>query len=295
MKSVLPMPEVTTLAPAAWLALEAAHSARVAPWLDAHAARMRRSEAHPVYDFLFTYYSYAPSHLRRWHPGLGVILAGDEAERFLDWRGYARLSEGIGSSLSEIRPERLPGLRWMLSMLEASQSRPARYGCYGLHEWAMVYRSRDVRHPHPLRMNPAELSAFVESQPICCTHYDAFRFFTPEARPLNRVQPERATTAEFEQRGCLHANMDLYKWAYKLVPLTSSRLIADCFDLAREIREVDMRASPYDLADLGFEPIRIEDPDGRAEYESLQRQFTLRAEPLRDELIGLLQRVVHTL
>jgi len=89
--------------------------------------------------------------------------------------------------------------------------------------------------------------------------------------------------------------MDLYKWAYKLVPLTSSRLIADCFDLAREIREVDMRASPYDLADLGFEPIRIEDPDGRAEYESLQRQFTLRAEPLRDELIGLLQRVVHTL
>jgi len=56
-----------------------------------------------------------------------------------------------------------------------------------------------------------------------------------------------------------------------------------------------MRASPYDLAHLGFEPIRIEEPEGRAEYDSLQRQFALRAEPLRGELISLLRGVVHTL
>jgi hypothetical protein len=283
------------LEPSDWLALERAHAARVAPWLDEHSARMWRNEAHPVYDFLFTYYSYAPSHLRRWHPGLGIALMGDEAGRFLSWRGYARLESGIGASLEEIRPERIPALRWMLGMLEASQARPALYGCFGLHEWAMVYRSTAIRHPYPLRMSPHDLAAFVESQPICCTHYDAFRFFTPEARPLNRVQPERTTTTDLEQRGCLHANMDLYKWACKLVPLTSSSLIADCFELARAIREVDMRASPYDLADLGFAPIRIEQPDGRAEYESLQRQFTLRAEPLRAALIELLRRVVHTL
>jgi hypothetical protein len=295
MQTIIPTSDLTILGPADWLAMEAAHDARVAPWLDAHSSRMRRGEAHPVYDFLFTYYSFAPAHLRRWHPGLGVVLAGSEAERFLDWRGYARIHGGVGASLAEIRQERLPALRWMLSMLEGAQSRPARYACYGLHEWAMVYRARDVRHPHPLRMSAPDLAAFVESQTICCTHYDAFRFFTPQARPLNRVQPERATTAELEQRGCLHANMDLYKWAYKLVPLTSSRLIVDCFELAREIREIDMRASPYDLARLGFEPIRIEDPEGRAEYESLQRRFTVRAEPLRAELIDLLQRVVHTL
>jgi len=295
MQTILPIPEVKILAPSQWLALEAAHHARVAPWLDEHSSRMRRGEAHPVYDFLFTYYSFTPAQFRRWHPGLGVVLSGPEAERFLSWRGYGRIGEGIGASLEEIRPGRLPALRWMLAMLEGSQSRPARYGCYGLHEWAMVYRSSAVRHPHPLRMSAGDLAAFVESQAICCTHYDAFRFFTPEARPLNRVQPERATTAELEQRGCLHANMDLYKWAYKLVPLTSSRLIADCMELAREIREIDMRASPYDLAHLGFEPIRIEEPEGRAEYDSLQRQFALRAEPLRGELISLLRGVVHTL
>ena len=30
--------------------------------------------------------------------------------------------------------------------------------------------------------------------------------------------------------------MDLYKWAYKLSPLVPSELVADCFELAREIR-----------------------------------------------------------
>jgi hypothetical protein len=284
-----------SLATPAWLALEQSHAARVGPYLDAHAARMRRGEAHPVYDFLFTYYSFAPAHLRRWHPGFGVLLTGAEAERFLNYRGYCRIGDGIGASVEGIRPERAAALHWMLSMLEGSQSRPARFGCYGLHEWAMVYRSSSVRHPYPLRMSAGDLAAFVEAQALCCTHYDAFRFFTPEARPLNRLQPERATTIDLEQRGCLHANMDLYKWAYKLVPLTSSRLIADCFELARAIREVDMRASPYDLADLGFPPIRIEDPAGRAEYEAAQRIFSQRAEPLRGELIALLREVVHTI
>ena len=80
------------------------------------------------------------------------------------------------------------------------------------------------------------------------------------ARPLNRLQPTRETVPALEQRGCLHANMDLYKWAFKLAPLTPAELTADCFELARDIREVDMRASPYDLRSLGYGPIAIETP-----------------------------------
>ena len=64
-------------------------------------------------------------------------------------------------------------------------------------------------------------------------------------------------------------------------PLTPSELIADCFALAREIRELDMRASPYDLAVLGYPPIKIETPDGRAEYTSAQRSFAYRAGDIR--------------
>ena len=59
--------------------------------------------------------------------------------------------------------------------------------------------------------------------------------------------------------------MDLYKWAYKLAPATPGELLADCFALAADVRELDMRASPYDLADLGYAPVPIETPAGRAD------------------------------
>jgi hypothetical protein len=79
--------------------------------------------------------------------------------------------------------------------------------------------------------------------------------------------------------------MDLYKWAYKLAPFTSSELVADTFELAMQIREIDMRASPYDFSALGFQPIAIETPEGRADYERHQRGFAVRAAPLRAALI----------
>ncbi len=89
----------------------------------------------------------------------------------------------------------------------------------------------------------------VESHRITCTHFDAFRFFTDEARPLNLLQPTReVSSSSNEQPGCLHASMDVYKWAYKLAPLTPSELVADCFELARDVRQVDMQAAPYDLS-----------------------------------------------
>jgi hypothetical protein len=173
--------------------------------------------------------------------------------------------------------------------------RPAFFGCYGLHEWAMVYRQTpdQVRHnAWSLRFQAGELAGIVEANAICCTHFDAFRFFTAAAAPLNRLQPTRATTNQLEQRGCLHANMDLYKWAFKLAPFTPSELIADGFELARDIREVDMRASPYDLRALGFEPIPIETAAGRAEYEQHQRAFETRGAPLRSRLIALCDRLL---
>ena len=127
----------------------------------------------------------------------------------------------------------------------------------------MVYRSRRrPAQPLPLRLSPAETAEVVEERGVRCTHFDAFRFFTPAARPLNLLQPTRERSRDLEQPGCLHANMDLYKWAYKLSPLVRSELVADCFALAREIRELDMRASPYDLADLGYPPVRDRDARG---------------------------------
>ncbi len=86
--------------------------------------------------------------------------------------------------------------------------------------------------------------------------------------------------------------MDLYKWAGQLGPAVPSALLLECFDLARDVRELDMQASPYDLADLGHEPVRIETADGKAEYARRQRGFADRAAPLRAALVEVCDRLL---
>lgn len=294
------MPAAPTLSaailpPSLWRERQRAHESRIRAWTDPHQARAARGEKHPVYDFLFEYYAFRPAWLRRWHPGPDIALGGDEARAFLRWPEYRETPEGIALDSGALPPHRREFVLWLRDLLATMQTRPAFFGCYGLHEWAMVYRQTPERLRHnawPLRLSPHELARIVEASPLCCTHFDAFRFFTAPAQPLNRVQPTRASVPQNEQRGCLHANMDLYKWAFKLAPFTQSELIADCFELARDIREVDMRASPYDFRALGFAPIAIETPDGRAEYEQNQRKFTARGEPLRARLIALCDRLL---
>ena len=185
--------------------------------------------------------------------------------------------------------------RFIQSLQEAMLARPPRFSCFGLHEWAMVYQQprEEIRHQgYELRLSPAELARFVESQTVCCTHYDAFRFFTPNARPLNTFQPSLDTRIDLEQSGCLHANMDLYKWASKLWPWVGSELLADTFLLAREGRDLDMRASPYELSHLGYQPIPIETPEGREDYRRQQQALQERSlqvrQRLRDVAMGLL-------
>lgn len=286
-----------------WLARRTAHEARVSVWTEPHQARRSRGERHPTEDFLWEYYSFRPSWLRRWHPGPDVVLLGDAAREYLRWPEYQAVTvatahgptEGVRVNCASFDARRRDFLVWLAAFLRNTQNRPPAFACFGLHEWAMVYRlaPEEVRHAQlPLRFSPEETARITESLPIRCSHFDAFRFFTAAARPLNRLQPERATTPQLEQRGCLHANMDLYKWAYKLAPFTPSELMADCFALAREIREVDMRASPYDCTSLGLAPIAIETPDGRADYEHHQRDFAERSQPLRSRLLALCERLL---
>lgn len=283
------------LSEAGWLARRAAHERRVRAWTDPHQVRQSRGEGHPVDDFLFEYYRFRPSWLRRWHPGPDVVLHGDAAREFLHWPEYRPVEGGVALDAAAFDPNRRDSLAWLAGLLRATAERPPQFACFGLHEWAMVYRlpPEAIRHPSlPLRFSPAETARITESLPIRCSHFDAFRFFTPDARPLNRLQPERATTSQFEQRGCLHANMDLYKWAFKLAPFTPAELTSDCFELARDIRQVDMRASPYDCTSLGLAAIPIETGAGRAEYEEHQRAFAERSQPLRLRLLHLCERLL---
>jgi hypothetical protein len=274
----------TLLARAVWERREGAHHARVDRLLAGHLERARRGERHPVEDFLFTYYSLRPAGLRRWHPGAGIALV--DADGRAGWRDHVVVDGAVMLDVGAFLRRRGDAVRHVRALLAATASRPAFLGCFGLHEWAMVYRDPERRHHVPLRVGQAGTDAVVESHRIRCSHFDAFRFFTPAASSRNALRPTREASVALEQPGCLHATMDLYKWAYKLLPAVPSELVADAFELARDVRELDMRASPYDLSGLGYQPVRIETPEGKAAYVAAQRGFAERGTLLRARLLA---------
>ena len=268
-----------------WTGRAEAHRARVEAFTAPYRRRVQQGGSHPVWDFLFTYYSFRPRQLRVWHPGYGVVLGGVTAGGYLRRSGYTEHPDGVTLGHAYLR-SRAATVDFVTKLLRATATRPAQFGCFGMHEWAMVYRAADVRHQTvPLRLSRADTDAVVEAVGLRCTHFDAFRFFTPDAACRNRTRPSRENQVDTEQPGCVHATMDLYKWAYKLGPLIASDLLMDCLRLAADARELDMRASPYDLSGYGFEPVTVEEPAGRAEYTRLQSALAAHAAPLREALL----------
>jgi hypothetical protein len=277
------------------------HAAAISPWTDAFIKRQGLSQKHPVHDFLFTYYSCSPKKLKQWVPSFEEILITN-IETFTEYpwlNHYWFKQEGNLLYLDRDRlQDNVKGLAaFTATLCQNVLNRAPRFGCFGLHEWAMVYKSsqEDIRYTgsgYRLRLLPQELATFVESQKVCCTHYDAFRFFTPEAKPLNTFNPTLDTRLEMEQGGCIHANMDLYKWATKLWPWVGSDFIAKTFFHALECREIDMRASPYDLSNIGFQPICIETEEGRKQYQIEQQRLAENAIPLREELKKICEKLV---
>ena len=277
------------LARGEWSAAQEAHARRAGAWVDPHLARRSSGETHPVWDFPFDYYRLRPTHLTRWNPGLGTVLldAADSPvarrrHHVTDAEGTVRLDPRAflarrGAALGEIR-----------ALLASVSDAHPRFDCFGLHEWAMVYRAPRPRHGLPLRLGERGTNEVVDTHPVRCTHFDAYRFFTPAARPLNLTVLTREGQAGNDQPGCVHVTMDLYKWAAKMGPIVPGELLLDCFELAARARTLDMEASPYDCRGLGFGVVAVETPEGKAEYVRRQRELAREAAPLRDRLVALL-------
>lgn len=285
MREILPNAE--------WRARENAQYARVVELTSAHLARRARRERHPVEDFLWTYYSVKPAELRRWHPGAGAILENGGEDR-TSWRYYTARGAGALVDVAAFLAKRGGTVDYVEQLLRSTLERTPQFGCFGLHEWAMVYRltSEQLRHVGlPLRIGHEATDLVVETNPIACSHFDAYRFFTPQAAPLNALRPTRENQPDTEQAGCLHAGMDVYKWAGKLGPIVPGELMLDCFELARDIREVDMRASPYDVSGYRgadgspLTAIAIETPEGKQQYAQIQRGFAERGNALRERVL----------
>jgi hypothetical protein len=294
-----------------WQQREAAHQQRVQTYAGPYLARRSAGQKHPVEDFLFTYYTQKPGQLSRWHPGAGIVLSGPAAAARTGWKyyrtphvgelaaaGLAPGSDAVMVDVERFRSERREALQFAGTILAGTAARAAQFGCFGLHEWAMVYRQDkfELRHEYlKLRLGSEQTDRVVEDNRIRCSHFDAFRFYTPDAVPLNGLVPSRENQPTMEQPGCLHANMDLYKWAYKLTPLLPSELVMDCFELSWRIRTMDMQASPYDLGEWGYPPIRIETPEGKAEYVEQQRSFASESQELRRRLLKELAPTLEAL
>lgn len=273
-----------------WHNLRDEHQRKVLPWITPRLERRSLHESHPVDDFLFEYYPISTKKLLNWHPGFGYALEAAEIE-FEEFPigSYEFIDDRI-----QIRHEWLvknqAAVLGLIEFLAKTQERSIRSGCFGLHEWAMVLGAEDVRHEKwPLRLSQEEIRATIDEVGLRCTHFDAFRFFTPIAAALNPLQLTPVDRNEVEQPGCLHANMDLYKHAQRFAPIVGSGIVRSAFELAKDIRTVDMQTAPYDLADLGVIPIPVETQSGRDVFAELQIGFAQRAQILRTEVITALK------
>ena len=276
-----------------WRSKLQSHENELAELLDPYLKKRSMQQKDPVLDFLFEYYAFRPSHLKRWSPGIGVSL---EISNITELPEVSELT--VSDQLAFLDPKHFPekrikSLKWTIDLLKKSADKKPLFGCFGMHEWAMVYRAGEVRHDQiPFRLSEEEIAEFVESRPLLCTHFDAFRFFTDKAKPMNRNELSREKFQEMEQPGCLHTNMDLYKWAFKLYPWISSEVIREAFFNAVETREVDMQASPYDAREFGLEPIKIETESGRAEYLERQMEIYKNSKPVREKVIEGYEKVL---
>lgn len=87
--------------------------------------------------------------------------------------------------------------------------------------------------------------------------------------------------------------MDLYgKVAVRLSPLIPSELVAAAFELAWDIRTLDVRAAPYDFTGLipdpagePWTPVAIETAEGKAQYVAEQKAFAERGTSIRQRMI----------
>ncbi len=275
------------LEPAQWQPLADAHRVRAEAATRDHLARRLAGTRHPVEDFLFDYYGFRPAQLARWHPGPGIGLR--DAPDHAGWTSYRTVDHVTSLDVTAFRARRGKAIAFVADLLARTHARPATFGCFGLHEWAMVYQQDPtaVRHQSlPLRLGARGTDAVVEAHEIRCSHFDAFRFFTPAAAPRNTLQPDRDHQADNEQPGCLHGGaMDLYRWAFKLSPGIPSDLVMDCFGIARRARVLDMRSSPYDVRSLGYENIPIETSEGKALHVREQRAISEAAHPVRRRLM----------
>ena len=297
-----------------WRSRADAHRCRVRDLLGGMFYDRKVHDRHPIYNFLFNYYRFRPHRtIERYSAGLDFALescsSGDDESLYLPSSKYLSVKDGCieMDPVKSLNEKSVTRIRNLCTLLEIVQRRPPNFSCFGVHEFAMLHSG--ARHSFfqkkaglELRMSQREIDDVVERAPIRCTHFDATRHFPDSALRSCRVKTSPALRTKNEQAGCIHTNLDLFKFSLRLWPFASSELVADALELAIRARELDMRASPYDLSsvsdftelgrDFDLTPVLIETESGRAEFRDSTMVLYRDSLPIRDRLIKVASSVL---
>ena len=210
--------------------------------------------------------------------------------RYDDEDGEHTAGESSKSKMKSAAP-----FQWYRAILTKTLNSEPIFHCHGLHEWAMQYHPPGADPPPsgkyqshmPLRVSREVINEAVERRGIHCTHVDALRFFAPAAAPLNHhgSQLERTDQLRLEQKGCVHAHMNLLKISTRLQPFVNASLVADTLEISLRARRLDIEASPYDVRSYGLGVVPVETPEGREEYRRQQKELMHAAAPVRERLL----------
>ena len=178
-----------TLTYAVWQRMAQEHRCKAEGWTIPYRSRRTQGKLHPIHDFLFIYYRFAPSHLEHWHPSFGTCLEVEQSVTNYSKKYYSHNKAGLFQDLTKIDAKARKRLQWSYDLCCSVERRTAQFNCFGMHEWAMVYKGGPEGRPRhegklALRLPQKEIDALVEKNLICCSHFDAFRFFTDVAKPF---------------------------------------------------------------------------------------------------------------
>src|SRR6056297_1156895 len=104
----LNMENAKTISENEWTAEKSAHETRVDEFLNDYLEARSRQEKNPVMDFLFEYYAFRPSNLRKWSPGIGVNLNYSE---FKDLPEISEITVIEDSQIAFVDPRLFPSKR----------------------------------------------------------------------------------------------------------------------------------------------------------------------------------------
>mmetsp|Transcript_17449 Transcript_17449/g.28174 ORF Transcript_17449/g.28174 Transcript_17449/m.28174 type:complete len:315 (+) Transcript_17449:174-1118(+) len=263
--------------------------------------------ANPIFNFLKLYYRIkGPKELRRlmrWSPGFGAQVHGVDPRGDKDLIQLKWTQTEGDRVLFKVPEKGLKSLQqWEMVLRRTMENKPV-LNCFGMHEWAMVYASSESSkfqsEVMDFRVSQREINELVVSKGVNCTHFDAYRFFSPDAFDFSKhghlmKTCDRATGQQLENPACIHTAMDTFKVAYKFYPLINSELLLESLELSIDARRIDVRASPYDPSKFGLEPIKVETVDGRREYQIAQRNLLDRSQRLRGKLLKALDEIYES-